>query len=87
MGALKDVPIQVGKFIIPYDFIIMNMDENSQVPFILGRPFLATAGVVIDVQAGTISFQMYGERVDFYFRPPTPSFVLVIPPPSVVPPD
>ena len=55
-SVLEDVPVQVGKFIIPCDFIVMDMDENSQIPIILGRSFLATAGAVIDVQAGIISF-------------------------------
>jgi len=44
VGILKDVPIQVGRFIIPCDFIVLDMDENFQAPLILGRPFLATAG-------------------------------------------
>ena len=74
-------------FIIPCDFIIMGMDKNFRVPLILGKPFLTTTGAVIDVQAGTIFLQMCGERVDFYFPPPTPSSVPVIPPPSVVPPN
>jgi len=39
VGILEDVPIQVGKFVIPCDFVIMGMDENSRVPIILGRPF------------------------------------------------
>lgn len=77
-GVLEDVPIQVGKFIIPCDFIVIDMDEGSQVPIIFGRPFLATAGAVIDVQAGTISFQFCDERVDFCFPPPSP-------PPASVP--
>ena len=55
-SVLEDVPVQVCKFIIPYDFMVMEMDKNSQIPIILGRPFLATAEVVIDVQAGIISF-------------------------------
>ena len=59
MAIPEDVPVQVGKFIIPYDFIILYMDDNFQVPIILGRPFLATVGAVIDVQMGTISFQAY----------------------------
>ena len=56
VGILEDVPVQVGKFIIPCDFIILDMDEIFQAPLILGRSFLATAGVVIDVQAGIMSF-------------------------------
>ena len=74
-GVLEDVPIQVGKFIIPCDFIVMDMDGNPQIPILLGRPFLATAGAMIDVKVGTISFQMCGETVDFCFPPPLPSVV------------
>jgi len=36
--------------------VVTNIDENSYGPIILGRPFLATAGAVIDVLAGKISF-------------------------------
>jgi len=44
VGILEDVPIQVGKFLIPCDFIVLDMDEDFPTPLILGRPFLATAG-------------------------------------------
>jgi len=63
----------VGKLIIPCDFIIMDMDENSRVPIILGRQFLATAGAMMDMQAGTMSFLLCGEKIDFHLPPyPTP---------------
>jgi len=42
IGILKDVPLQVGKFFIPCDFIVMEMEQDSRIPIILGRPFLAT---------------------------------------------
>ena len=42
VGILEDVPIQVGNFIIPCDFIVVDMVESSQAPVILGRPFVAT---------------------------------------------
>lgn len=74
-GVLEDFPVQVGKFIIPCDFIVMDMDENPQIPIILGRSFLATTGAMIDVKAGTISFQFCGGLVDFCFPPPLPSSV------------
>ena len=82
---VKDIPIQVGRFIIPCDFIVMDMDVNSRVSIILRRPFLATIGMVIDVQAGTISFQMCREMMDFCFPLPTPFSMPIIPPPSVAP--
>ena len=48
-GILEDLPVHVGKFIIPWDFFVMDMDKNSQVPLFLGRPFLTTAGALINV--------------------------------------
>ena len=43
-GMLEDIPIQLVKFIIPCDFIVLDMDDNLQAPVILGRPFLSTMG-------------------------------------------
>ena len=92
VDILEDVLVNVGEFVIPCDFFIMDMDESSHVLIILGRPFLATVGAKIDRQAGTISFQMCGEMVDLCFSPPTPPSVPVIPSPPVAsvdigPPD
>jgi len=70
VGLLEDVPVQVGKFPIPYDFVVLDMDEGFPTPFILGQPFLATVRAMIDVQIGTISFTICGDRVDFSFPPP-----------------
>ena len=39
---LEDVLVKVGKFIFPADFVIMHMEEDTQVPLLLGRPFFAT---------------------------------------------
>ena len=51
------------------------------------RPFLATAGVEIDMQAGTLSFRICGERVDFCFPPPVPlpAHATSPPPPAPLP--
>ena len=37
-GVLEDVLIKVGKFIFLMDFVIMKMEEDTQVPLLLGRP-------------------------------------------------
>ena len=34
-GIIEDVLIKVGKFIFPTDFIILDMEEDSQVPLLL----------------------------------------------------
>ena len=31
-GVLEDVLIKVGKLIFPMDFLVMDMDEDTQVP-------------------------------------------------------
>ncbi|XP_021733426.1 DNA damage-inducible protein 1-like [Chenopodium quinoa] len=54
LGVLEDVPLRVGKFFIPCDFVVMEMEEDVNVPIILGRPFLATTGAIIDMKKGKI---------------------------------
>ena len=49
-GILEDVRIKVGKFIFPVDFIVIDIEEDKQVPLLLGRPFLATRAALIDVK-------------------------------------
>jgi len=41
------------------------MDEDDQVPILLGRPFVATAGAMIDVKGGMIAFRVSDEMVGF----------------------
>ena len=48
-GVLEEVLVKVEKFIFPVDFVIMKMEEDTQVPLLLGRPFLATGVALIDV--------------------------------------
>ncbi|KAM6554337.1 hypothetical protein CsatB_015099 [Cannabis sativa] len=39
-GKIEDVLVQVDKFIFLADFIILDYEEDKEVPIILGRPFL-----------------------------------------------
>nr|XP_009617255.1 uncharacterized protein LOC104109611 [Nicotiana tomentosiformis] len=48
-GMIEDVLVQVGSFIFPVDFIILDYEPDQEVPFILWRPFLATGRAIIDV--------------------------------------
>ena len=49
-GVVEDVLVKVDKFIFPADFIVLDMEEDADVPIILERPFLATCRTNIDVQ-------------------------------------
>ena len=53
------------KFIFPADFIILDMQEDKEVPIILGRPFLATGRAMIDVQKGELRLRVQEEEVTF----------------------
>ena len=41
-GIVEDVLIKVGKFVFLVDFVVINIEEDKQVPLLLGRPFLET---------------------------------------------
>ena len=43
----------------------MEIPKDHDVPIILGRPFLATAGAIFDVKNGRIVFQVSDEMVGF----------------------
>ena len=64
-GIIEDVLVKVDKFIFPTDFIILDMQEDKEVPIILGRPFLATRRVMIDVQKGELRLRVQEEEVTF----------------------
>ena len=85
VGILEDVPVRVGEFVVPCDFYVVDMEESPHMPIILGRPFLATAGAEINVQAGTLSFCICGERVSFCFPPPMPTPAPTTSPPPPAP--
>ena len=61
-GIVKDVLVQVDKFYFPVDFVVLNtqtvVNQRTQFPVILGRPFLATANAIIHCRGGlmTLSF-------------------------------
>ncbi|CAM8934722.1 unnamed protein product [Rhodiola kirilowii] len=65
-GILKDVPVKVKNIYIPADFIVLEISEDIDIPIILGRPFLYTVKVVIDMDRGSIALRVGSECVVFY---------------------
>ena len=57
--------VKVGKFIFPADFIILDMKEDSQVPLLLGRPFLETGAALINMQKGILTLRVGEETAEF----------------------
>ena len=64
-GIIEDVLVKVDKFIFPADFIVLDMEEDKEIPIILGRPFLATGRAMIDVQRGELKLRVQEDEVKF----------------------
>ncbi|XP_060183121.1 uncharacterized protein LOC132613083 [Lycium barbarum] len=64
-GIIENVLVRVDKFIFPADFIVLEMEENTEVPLILGRSFLAIGRAIIDVHQGQLILRVDNERVIF----------------------
>ena len=64
-GVIEDVLVKVDKFIFPAYFIVLDMEEDKEIPRILGRPFLATGRAMIDVQRGELKLRVQEDEVKF----------------------
>ena len=64
-GVIEDVLVKVENFIFPADFIVLYMEEDTEIPIILGRPFLATGRAMIDVQRGELKLRVQEDGVKF----------------------
>ena len=64
-GVIEDMLVKVGKLVFPVDFIILDIEEDSQVPLLLGRPFLAIGAALIDMQKGVLTLRVGEEASDF----------------------
>ncbi|XP_022003224.1 uncharacterized protein LOC110900652 [Helianthus annuus] len=64
-GIVENMLVKIDKFVFPVDSGILDMDEDKNVPLILGHPFLATARALIDVCTGRLTLRVDDEEVTF----------------------
>ena len=64
-GVVEDVLIKVDKFMFLVDFVILDMKEDEEVPLILGRSFMKTVKVIVDVDKGELRVRSHDEEVRF----------------------
>ncbi|XP_070032157.1 uncharacterized protein [Nicotiana tomentosiformis] len=62
---VEDVLIRVDKFVFPVDFIVVKMEENKELPLILGRPLLATGRAILDIHGRKLMLRVGEETVTF----------------------
>ena len=57
----------VANVTILTDFVILDIPEEDSMSIILGRPFLNTAGTVIDCNKGNVTFHVNGNEHTVHF--------------------
>jgi len=65
MGITKDVLVKVDKFVFPVDFVVMYIEEDDDVPLILGRTFMFSARMMIDYDDGLMTVRLDDEEINF----------------------
>lgn len=65
LGIAKDVLVKVDTFLFPIDFVVMDIKEDDDAPLILGRPFMKTARMMINVDEGVMKVRVQDEEVNF----------------------
>ncbi|GJW01814.1 reverse transcriptase domain-containing protein [Tanacetum coccineum] len=64
-GIAEDIFVQVGKFIFPPDFVVVDYEVDPRVPLILGRPFLRTVHALVDVHGEELTLLVGDEKLVF----------------------
>nr|GEX66027.1 reverse transcriptase domain-containing protein [Tanacetum cinerariifolium] len=65
VGVAEDVYVKVGSFHFPADFVVVDFDDDPQVPLILERSFLKTRRALIDVFEGELTLRVGKEAITF----------------------
>ncbi|GJY45183.1 reverse transcriptase domain-containing protein [Tanacetum coccineum] len=74
-GIAEDVFVKVGKFHFPADFVVVDYIVDPRVPLFLGRPFLRTAHVLIDVYGEKLTLRVDDEAITFKYAQEVLGFV------------
>ena len=63
--VIEDVLIRVKHMVFPADFVVMDVEEDHEVPVILGRPFMSTASCIIDMRRKTLEMGFEDQKINF----------------------
>ncbi|XP_058778263.1 uncharacterized protein LOC131652428 [Vicia villosa] len=64
-GVVQDMLVKVDKFLFLVDFVVVDMEEDRDVPLILGRPFMKTTRMMIDIDDGIMKVRVQDKEVIF----------------------
>ena len=64
-GVIEDVLVRVKHFIFPEDFGVMDISEDTDIPVILGRPFMLTTSYIVDMGKRKLELGFKDQKIDF----------------------
>ena len=67
-GDAENISVKTKNIFVPVDFVILDMEVDTKIPLILGRPFLSMTTAHIDTGVGVIQLNINGQKERFGFR-------------------
>ena len=64
-GVIEDVLVWVKHLIFPVDFMVIDIEEDTDIPLILGRPFMAIASCVVDIGKKKLEMGIEDQKISF----------------------
>ena len=64
-GVLSNVLVQVKYLFVPADFVVVDYEEDQEMPILLGRPFLDTADASLKMRRRIVKMKIGGEKIMF----------------------
>jgi len=64
-GVIEDVLVKVKHLIFPADFVVIDIEEDADIPLILGRPFMSTTSCVVDMGKKMLQMGIEDQKISF----------------------
>ena len=64
-GVIENVLVRVKHFTFLVDFVLMDIEEDTKIPLILGRPFMLTASCVVDMGKKKLEMGIADQKISF----------------------
>ena len=64
-GVIEDALVRVKHLIFPAGFVVMDIEEDADIPLILGRPFMSIASYVVDMGKKKLEIGIEDQQINF----------------------
>ncbi|XP_006605085.1 uncharacterized protein LOC114398659 [Glycine soja] len=64
-GVIEEVLVKVKHLIFLVDFVVIDIEEDADIPLILGHPFMSTASCVVDMGKKMLQMGIEDQKISF----------------------